>query len=442
MRNLLYTLLFLLALTACSSEEEDNDYTPTVPGAPSEARGPFNRTVLFYISGENDLNNFIAKELKEIRKGSIAIGNNAVVVYVDDINRNRPPYILWIKEGETIDSLTWEEDLLSSDAETLRYVLGHTSEYYPAEEYGLVLWGHGSGWMLEDSVSTASSRRAYGVDTGNNESSTNGKWMNMSTLAKTLGEWNHLKFIFADCCQFQCVESAYELRNVTDYIIGSPAEIPGVGAPYDTVLRGLYDHSERFYQTIVDAYFEQVIPLSYSNNGWNSYSYDSRTPLSVIKTSKMNDLTKATQAVLKTFLPQSSLNLLNKNLIYYRGSTSSSRESVMYDMNDFILEYTKGTEEGQQAYAAWKEVFDQTIIYRKNASEGWMTNNQIYLSVFTSGILTDERYGGISMFVPQDRPGSWYEPYTDRHGVHHNGYNADIKKTSWYAAAGLADFGW
>ena len=50
--------------------------------------------------------------------------------------------------------------------------------------------------------------------------------------ADVMRNLQELKFIFADCCNFMCLESIYELRQVADYIIGSPAEIPEIGAPY------------------------------------------------------------------------------------------------------------------------------------------------------------------------------------------------------------------
>ena len=106
----------------------------------------------------------------------------------------------------------------------------------------------------------------------------------------------------------------------------------------------------------------------------------------------------------------------------------------MYDMNDFILHYADPAH-----YAEWKTAFDNVVVYKKNAKNGWMTNRQVSTSTFKW--LTDERYGGVSMFVPQDRKGTWYEPYTDK-GIQHNGYNADIRKTSWYVAARLAEFEW
>lgn len=469
MKKFLFLFSTLAVLFSCAGSDDDEPNNngpnfPENPGAPTAPRGPFNRTVLFYISGENSLSTYIANELKEIRKGSKGIGNNAVVVYVDDSNARRKPYILWLKEGITIDSLALEVDPLSSSQKAMSSILNYTSTYYPADEYGIVLWGHASGWLLEDSVETSatanspqrayravpfSPQKAYGIDNGKNSYSDNGQWMNISTLAQTLWNWKHLKFIFADCCQFQCVETAYELRNVADYIIGSPAEIPGEGAPYETVVKGLFDPSETFYRTIVDSYFEQVIKTTYySYDGWSDFNYNSRTPLSVIKTAELRNLADATNTVLHTFITEDSEtpDLSRQSLIYYCGSNSSNAFSVMYDMNDLIRKNTVGsdnTDSGQAAYETWKEVFDRTVIYRKNASEGWMTNRQIQPYVFRSGILTDERYGGMSMFVPQtqNRSGTRYLPYT-LNGVQHNGYNADIRTTAWYAAARLAEFGW
>lgn len=101
---------------------------------------------------------------------------------------------------------------------------------YPADDYGLVLWGHGNGWVImNDSVAT---RRAIAVDNGNNKVSDSGMWLNIPSLHIALKALPHpFKFIFADCCNMQNVEVAYELRDVTEYYIASPAGIPGEGAP-------------------------------------------------------------------------------------------------------------------------------------------------------------------------------------------------------------------
>ena len=231
----------------------------------------------------------------------------------------------------------------------------------------------------------------------------------MNTMARILTEWGHpLKFILADCCQFQCIESAYELRNTTEYIIGSPAEIPDVGAPYNTITKAMFSTADDFYREMTDAYFAQT-----------SEGY--RVPLSVIRTSKLEQLAKATEKALKEFAvpAEQCPDLRNQHLIYYKGPGVNA---VMYDMNDFMLMNAPET-----IYSSWKEALDKVVV-NKTFTPRWMTFKQIDFSQFE---MTEERYGGISMFIPQQRSFSNYSKY-----------NQDIRKTAWYWAAHLNEIGW
>ena len=62
-----------------------------------------------------------------------------------------------------------------------------------------------------------------------------------------------MMMMVVNCCNFMCLEVLYELRNVTDYIIGSPAEIPDQGAPYDEIVPDMFADG-RFYTSIIDKY--------------------------------------------------------------------------------------------------------------------------------------------------------------------------------------------
>ena len=411
MKKLLFFLSILPLLISCNKEKEDEQ---------EQRQDHLNRTVLVYISGENNLSPFIYDdELSELRQGSQNIGANALVLYVDDASQSHTPYIIRLKDGLTEDSVALPSDPISSTSETMSFVLNYVATHYPADDYGLVLWGHASGWAFEDSIAASRPNRAYGLDNGKNIQSFHGKWMNMPTLAQTLIQWGKpLRFIFADCCQFQCVESAYELRNTTDYIIGSPAEIPGEGAPYHTLTKSLFDCSETFYKGIVDRYFEQQID-------------GLRVPLSVIKTSSLESLAKATNKALKA-IDNIGTNPDLQGLIYYRGNIKQERQNVMYDMNDFMLRYAP-----EDIYKQWKTCLDSTVVY-KTFTPSWMTNGHVFFPNFT---MTEERYGGISMFIPQERPQSRYLPYKDN-GIDFDGYNKDIRKTAWYWAAALNELGW
>ncbi|MCR5270082.1 MAG: hypothetical protein K6D91_03570 [Prevotella sp.] len=400
-------LITLCTYTACSQDDDESD--PFYPNR------EYQRTVLVYISGENRLCTFINGELKEMCEGSKKLNDSqALVVYVDNASSSEKPFLARIENGALTDRYDFVSDSLSSDPCVMSNILNYVSHRYPANEYGLVLWGHGSGWLKEDSI--ANSRRAYGIDNGNNTYTDVGPWINIPTLAEILRKWGHqLRFILNDCCYAQCIESAYELRHVADYIIGSPAEIPGIGAPYDQLTPTLFGTTPNFYEDIVNSYFNQTITIKVNANE----SYIARVALSVIKTSELPSLANATRLILDKIDLQNSQKL--NGLLYY-GMYEYLPEMRMvdtfYDINDFFL-----NKADTEDYNGWKEVFDRAVVYR--VYDKWQT---LYLPLSNFDLLSEQRYGGVSMYVPQQRTNT-------------NFYNVCaeyIKNYEWYYAAGLS----
>ena len=389
MRFLLLLTTAALLLTACHKHDDEEP----IPA----------RTVLVYMAADNDLSGFAMYDINEMMTGSKDLTKrDRLVIFVD--KPNQLPYMMEVNNGDTIRKKTWEKELKSSNAETLRMALQWTVENYPADSYGLVLWGHADGWTIHNEA-TSRPERAYGADT------TNGThFMNIPTMAKALGTLPHLLFIFADCCSFQCAESAYELRKVTDYIIASPAEIPGEGAPYHRVVPKLFSRSERFYEGIVDAY---------------AIRHD--VPLSVVKTSMTDSLAQATRSVLEKSITPGDYPDVD-SLIYYFSHTS-------FDMNDFMLRHVP-TEE----YEAWKDVFDKTVVYKAWARL-WTARFVPYTdnnyTDFLDFKVTEERQGCVSMFVYQN---PWNVDIVFRSTV--SSQNQTISSMEWYEAAGLKNLGW
>ena len=247
-----------LLFAACHHHDDDEDTT-------------FERTVLVYIAGDNNLNEYIRPDVDQMIEGSNAISadRHRLLLFVDQ--RGKKPFFMEVCQGDTTTVKTFDEELNTGSEETLQMAMRWVMDNYPSTSYGLVLWGHADGWIIKGSRASGPTR-AYGVD------ETSGRqWMDIPQMAASLETLPRLKFIFADCCAFQCVESAYELRHCADYIIASPAEIPGEGAPYQTVVPAMFGKADDFYKDIVDAYYAQV-----------SYSY--QEPLSVVKTSEMENL--------------------------------------------------------------------------------------------------------------------------------------------------------
>ena len=394
-RHLTLLLAAALMLTACHKDKHDD-----------EPQQPATQSVLVYIAGDNNLQQFIIDDVKQMMEGSKLLGKDCnLLLFVDQ--KGKLPYFMKLENGDTLRVKTLEEEVKSSNAETLRSAMKWMVDNYEARNYGLVLWGHADGWVVWQPAQSRP-RRSYGQDTTGGE-----EWMNISEMADALATLPHLRFIFADCCCFQCVESAYELRHVTDYLIGSAAEIPGEGAPYQTVIPHLFDQREDFYALVCDDYFEQV-----------SVGY--QEPVSVVKSSEMDQLAQATRAALTQSLQPISEQGENypdvEGLIYYYDQT-------LFDMQDFMLSRAP-----EHVYTEWKRTFDKAVVYKKMA-EVWLANHIPYLdkseTMFRDFNVTAERYGGVSMFVPQNR----YTTFIQRQ-------NERIKKMEWYSAAGLSQLGW
>ena len=418
MKKLLFFLCVLGTLVACSKDDDTNDFDPQPTERKVFTPQPTERTVIVYMSGENRLSPYIDYNLKEMKEGSLKIGkDDCLLVYVDKSKASELPWMARIKNGQVTDSVSLadmgisQKDEYSSDPHVMEDVLKFAVRRYPARrDYGLVLWGHSTGWLItNDSIAYT---RAYGVDNGiNSATSDAGMWLNVPTLARVLKKLPHMKFIFGDCCMFMCLESLYELRDVADYIIGSPAEIPQEGAPYQTVVPAMFDR-DNFATMIVDNYYVQ-------KNGPNK---DLDQPLTVVKTSQMEPLAKATRTALQAVKEFHGNEYEDLNgLIYYFYNDLKAfyhpEHDIFHDAGDFMR-----AKAPEAAYKEWKEALDRVVI-KKTFSAKWHTVfkwDEFYGKRFT---ITPERQSGVSMYIPQ-------APATGNHAT----YQKDLKKLAWYYA--------
>ena len=388
-------LACLTLLSACSKDDD-------------EKKTPQTRTVLVYMSAENSLSNYADADLKEIKDASIMLTeDDQLLVWFDRAKQNELPWLARIVNGQLKDSVSIanmqisDKDDYSSDPHVFEKVLTYAYGHYPAVDgYGLVLWSHASGWLKADSIAYS---RAYGVDNGTNSPYSNsGPFLNIPTIRRVLEGQPHLDFIFADCCNFMCLESIYELRNVTDYIVGSPAEIPDPGAPYATVVPEMFKRQDAA-KGIMQKYAE---------------CYEGSLPLSVTKTSEMEALAEATNDVLKAIYSRLDTDYPDMTgLIHYYNESSrsfSSDYNIFYDAGDFVKRYATDAE-----YKQWKAAFDRVVI-DKAFAKSW-TVNKTWYTHYSDFEMTDEKFHGVSLFVPQDPNHGYYKRY-----------NEDIKMMAWW----------
>ena len=63
-----------------------------------------------------------------------------------------------------------------------------------------------------------------------------------------------MEYILFDDCYMSSIEVAYELRNVTDYLIASASEIMAYGMPYAVIGEYLLDDSD--FQAVCDGFYD------------------------------------------------------------------------------------------------------------------------------------------------------------------------------------------
>ena len=398
MKHFLISISLLLILTACEKE-----HTNTPPQ-------PSQRTVMAYIAGDNNLSSLSVDDIWEMENGAQNIPTgNTMVLFVDKRYSSEYPFIAKLTgdPNAPLDTLyKYDSERYDSDPAVFKEALQKMMDFCPAKEYGLVLWGHGTGWAVDlDTIASQAPRRSYGYDENNQT------WMNITQMAAALNGLPKMKFIFADCCHMACIEVAYELRNNTEYFIGSPAEIPGRGAPYATLLKELFSTTPAFYQNIVDAYFDfYANPSNHSYTEKNSWPYMEdgySVPLSVINTNYLPQLATATRDLIDNIpngYPEYPNSPNFNGIAYYFGIDVP----MMYDMRAVMSQINP------DHFAQWDAVYRQAVPYSRMSMK-WMTvfdgryvGSQYYYPYFYD-LRTDmvsEKfdatlpYGCVSMYFP------------------------------------------
>ena len=428
MKKLFIILCGVILLAGC---KKDND---------EPAKKNTQRTVVVYISGDNNLSGAAASDINELKEGATGIPSDGrLVVFVDRNWGNEKPIIVEIKndKNQPVDTLyKYSTDFYVSDPDLFSEVLQRVAGLSPAKEYGLVLWGHGSGWLVEPD--TVAQKRAYGIDETGNGSG--GKWMNMTQMARALkglqtrNVMPKLSFIFADCCNMMCMEVGYELKDVTDYMIGSPAEIPGWGAPYKLMVAQLFKSGSNLYRGIIDTYYDYYADFNNLNPGEQSswpYMKDGYSvPLSVIDMKYVGELANKTHDMLERAqggYPQYPQTPDLSGIAFYCYNTYSLWPvDMMYDMRA-IMERLLSAED----FATWDKTYQQAVPYYRMSMK-WMTELYEQYQAFST-FDPNLKYGCVSMFIP--RVGQSYS-------YGNMPLNQTVQNFAWSRVMDWTRFGW
>ncbi len=335
-------------------------------------------------------------DIQEMLEGAKQMSDNDnLIVYLDDTKYPRIYTITNKNSAKTLSELqpsyTLRSDLNSASANVLKDVIRYTQRSYPADSYGIIFWSHASGWIksnFSESITTANNktkpalRKSFGIDNGKNTSSNSGNQMNIEDMASALSEFSKFDFIMFDACFMQSIEVAYELKEHTRYIIGSPAEIPGPGAPYNQLIAPIFAETPDI-AGIVNTYYGHY----YSDSSFG-------VVLSAIDCDKLDKLANHTSYYIQkykdTFLDSDYSDV--QNYFLYEQWRLYANYPDCYEMQGIMQKILP-----EQEYVQWKEVFDEAIIIAQTTDYWYSAYKRGHLPV------DKKQFGGISMFLPLDK---------------------------------------
>lgn len=387
----LWMCIFAL-LIACGDDKLESE-------TPQNGR----RTVLVYIAADNSLSSFALEDLAEMKAGMAKVKNDANVHLLVYIDNGKSARLLELKnEGGTVTETEVRNYGRRNSVgvpetkEVFAEVFQNPS--YKADSYGLVYWSHGEGWLP---YPLRPGTRWVGQDNGSGADNR----MNISEFAEILSTAPHFNFILFDACFMQSIEVAYELRSYTDYLIGSPTEIPGPGAPYDEVVPAMFV-AENVAVSVATAYYGPYASLYNPNKDVTNWDWTGGVSVAVLRTDRLEQLAQAT----KHAMTESVDNVWLRSVVFdydKRRSSSSSRVGY-YDFAGMMEQVATDA-----AYDEWRKAFAGVLVY-------WATTAENYSSYV--GRFSMEGATGVSCYIPsaQNTP-------TD------NAY----RSTGWYESAGF-----
>lgn len=404
MKLITLMLLCLMGIVTVGCHEDDPEPQP------KKSR----RTVIVYMAAENSLACYKEGDLREMlnAKDSIPLDCN-LVVYVDDTHMPSI-YTYSAMTGEELWKTLPEQD--SCDSLVFRNTLADIVTNFAAEHYGLVMWSHGSGWIPAPKRGARENgpHKTIGIDNNFNSLSNTGSELDIPVMRRMLEQLGvHWDYIFFDACFMQCIEVDYELRKLCDYVIASPAEIPGDGAPYHLIMSSLFK-DKNAVEDICRIYFKE-------NEGKEMSGVKTGLIISASRSSEMENMALTMKGYITTLFANKRQFDAKDVQVYCHYVYNSVWKPEYYDLGSAMNLLLSSPAD----YQALKAQLDKA--YPVNL------HSQFWVSEFYNhyqGYVTDaEHLASVSMFIPHEK----YDMVD---------YNAHLHSFQWYHAAGWDQTGW
>lgn len=371
-----------------------------------------NWTILVYMSADNNLEPEALEDICEMEMSALNTEQVSVLLLVDrstgydSSNGNWTGGRLYeLKTGRknsdtSIISKEIECDVLGlkPGVETeinmaSNYVLSNVLKFvassYSADSYGLIMWGHGTGWrnqqevLGEQEVLNAEAFKAFAFDSSSNE------YMSLQQLEQGIKNSGvQLDFLGFDTCFGGELEIFYQLRNCTKYAVGSEGLVLASGWNYEALFNA-FNNSNK---TVEELCFVTV------NQFKNQYAHKTGASICAVKLQEIeklfcsfeNFMEKSVKEISTTEIRDKIINsIFTETMLYSYGNNGSD---VYVDTVSLISEISCGLGENSIEVNEAKVEFTESVKRAVVSSWGYDSvevSPGVYLGVLAeSGLLS------------------------------------------------------
>lgn len=374
--------------------------TPPVP-VPAAQKGWFSNngsaqtpkewTVMVYMNGKNDLE---IAGLYNLNKMELVGSDNSINIITEtgrmngqagdvhmdgDWTGSRRYYIVSDSNENKVRSKV-KQSFDSVDMGDWKHLVDFAKwgmKNYPAKHYALIVWNHGSGWVTSKGM-FVNKGISYDFETKNHIST--------PELGAAMREIGKVDILAYDACLMQMAELLYEVKDYADYVVGSEETVPGLGFPYDTMLRPFKSakSSEELAAQMVRAY-----ELFY-------YAAKFKVTLSAVRMAALPEFLAAFNAWTDALLASDRKPQIKRGF-YYVGAYEEKDNKDLYDFARLAAE---ADPDGAVAATgrAMKDILTGRLIignmaYKGNAGRDEASHG---LAIYLPGTGYNEKYGQLA----------------------------------------------
>lgn len=405
-RPIATALAALLALSFAACDKTEN---------PPQPATPVQHTALIYMIANHSgsvpacLKNNILEAVKGVKAGTLRDGRLLVYFNASEKWASLSPLGSTLMEirydpakgRSTIDTLKVYGNHKSIDPDVMRSIFADARAAAPADNYGLIMGSHGTGWFpasmeytelqsMEETPAHAAEpwqvlaskdlehaeTRAFGVDGRTPE----GKWDWMETvdLAAAL-RGQQFDYLIFDACFMSSIEALYDMRDTgIGYIAASPAEVMAKGYPYDEIVpllfRGTPEEKCKTVAAQIMDYYR------------NRYSGTKSASIAVIKCDELAPLAAAVKDMIAAS-PETG----REGVQYY----DALENHAFFDLEHYLRLRSEGSGE---AYAKLAEALNRCVLLHDCTDQIFSYNGRGYKNINIAA----ENSCGVTCYIPSD----------------------------------------